>query len=272
MSYGLNFHQTFAPEREAIAQLVRLASQNSNFLSKEEISNITSIPTGGSSGKVIPHILYSEAMGLITYQLERGKYRFSLTDLGRVIVQEDPYIIENITMWICHYNIARKSSKAQLWAYIFNSFVKITGLKAKKEVLAAGVNKHFNTEVNLTPFRSCYTADKSFSSIQILQFEGDEIRFIPHNIDPMYKYVYAYQLLKDWEDICSNDSEITIEFLINELGYGNPYLWSEKSILAVLEMLSEERIVLLNKQLNPLTIVKQASSTELLNKLYSLLI
>ncbi len=65
MSQGhLNFHETFAPEREHLGRLLRLAD-HMPFLTKEEVFAETGIPTGASSGKVVPHIKYAEYMGLV---------------------------------------------------------------------------------------------------------------------------------------------------------------------------------------------------------------
>lgn len=58
-SVNLNFHATFCPDFEYIAKIIQIADQYDG-LTKEEISEITGIPTGVSTGKVEPHIYYAK--------------------------------------------------------------------------------------------------------------------------------------------------------------------------------------------------------------------
>ncbi|MGX1194602.1 DUF4007 family protein [Metabacillus sp. SLBN-84] len=272
MSYSMNFHQTFSPEREAIAQLVQLTKLCSVYLSKEEISQKTTIPTGERSGKVVPHINYAEIMGLLDFEIKGGAYRLTPTLLGELIKTEDPYLGEPITMWACHYNLASKDSKAKLWSFIFNEVVQQLGSSFLKEVLPIIVNKKFEIDVNLTPFRSCYLNSRSFSTLGLINEEGNYYSFVPHKIEPSFKYLYGYQLLNSWEKHLSDRTEITIYDIKDKLFFGNPYLWSDQEILNVLDLLQDEKIIVLNRQLNPLSAVRQANSKDLISQIYSLLI
>ncbi|PGL72615.1 DUF4007 family protein [Bacillus sp. AFS055030] len=272
MSYPLSFHNTFAPEREAVAQLVQLAFTNNDFLSKEEISTLTSIPTGKSSGKVVPHILYSEAMKLISVKREESKFKLQITALGETILNEDPYIVEELTQLICHVNLVSINSPALLWNYIFNHFLPNYGTSINKEVFSKGINKNFDSEMNLTPFRSSYINPTSFSALKLLTNNDDSYQFTPLKVLNDYKYVYAYHLLSLWEEILEKNTEITFEDIISKLKWGTAYLWSEREITSALEVLYDERIIVLNRQLSPMTIIKQCTSRELYSKLYSLLI
>lgn len=273
-SFPLSFHQTFAPEKEAIAQLVQFASiQNNKFFTKEEISEQTSIPTGKSSGKVIPHINYADAMGLINVEKDGGKYRLSLTPLGLTVSKEDPYLIEELTSLLCHYNLSSLSSKAKLWSYIYNTVIKSLGREITNATLKTSLEKFFNTkEINITPFRTCYLEGKCFGDLYLLTVEGDKYKFRPHRIERSYKYLYGYLLLRDWEKLIPNQSEITYDMLVNDLGYGNPFIWDEFNVNESLEMLHEERVITINRQLSPITLIRQKSSNSILSLLYSLLI
>ena len=53
---SINFHKTFATQDSYISKILGLAEQGYSG-TKEEISEITGIPTGKTSGKVVPHIL-----------------------------------------------------------------------------------------------------------------------------------------------------------------------------------------------------------------------
>jgi Protein of unknown function (DUF4007) len=273
MSYSLNFHQTFAPEKEAIAQLVQLASKTNHLLSKEDISAMTAIPTGERSGKVIPHIMYSEAMGLINVSKKESNYALSLTPLGEVIVNEDPFLIEELTHWLCHYNLASIGSPAVMWSYVFNSIIPNNGLECSHQSLVNALSRNFDsTKVNVTPLRTCYTAEKSFGNLNLLVIDEEKYIFKPHQIDRTFRYLYGYLLIKNWEKTLHYQSEITYDNLVTEIGFGNPFLWDELTIMEILELLQEDRIIIINRQLSPITLIRQVSSEFLLNKLYNFLI
>ena len=59
---NFNFHQTFQPEPEYISSILNLA-RDEEVLTVKEISTVTGIPTGESSGKVEPKILYASSGG-----------------------------------------------------------------------------------------------------------------------------------------------------------------------------------------------------------------
>lgn len=273
MDYPLNFHQTFAPETEALAQLLRVASNNNDFHTKEEISSLTMIPTGESSGKVVPHIYYAAAMNLIEFDKKDNKYSLSLTALGRTIYKEDPFLTEDLTRIVCHYEVANKYSSTLLWSYLFNRYIPVSGNTFLQNNFSNTVNREFEiAKVNLSPLRSFYSAERSFASISILSIEGDKYTVSPHSINRVYRYVYAYLLLKNWETHLPNQSEITFTDLTDVLGFGNPFIWNEHTVMEVLELLQDQGVIVVNRQLSPITIIKQVSSDYCLSKLYSFLI
>jgi Protein of unknown function (DUF4007) len=273
MMYSLNFHQSFAPEKEAIAQIVQFASKYKGFYSKEDISVMTSIPTGEKSGKVIPHIFYSEAMDLVNVQKLESNYSLTLTSLGEVVCIEDPYLIEDLTQWLCHYNLAYKNSPAQMWSFIFNSILTSNGCELSNSLLTNAISRNFDVnKINLTPFRSSYITEKSFGNIKILDIKDDKYIFKRHEIERSFKFLYAYLLISCWEKEMPNQSEITFDNLIVDLGFSNPFIWNENTIMEVLEILQEERVIVINRQLSPITLIKQVSTDVVLSKMYSLLI
>ena len=91
---NLNFHESFNPDFEYISKIVQIAD-NCEGLTKEEISELTGIPTGASSGKVEPHINYAKFMNLIEFKKESSRYYIYSTSLGKVIENEDLYYLEN---------------------------------------------------------------------------------------------------------------------------------------------------------------------------------
>ncbi len=106
-SLPLSFTQTFLPDRDLLARLLRFASKNGNG-SKESISTKTGIPTGKSTGKVEPMIHYAEGMGLINAKKSAGEWRLGLTTLGRLVFAQDVALGEPVTLWLLHLLLCRR--------------------------------------------------------------------------------------------------------------------------------------------------------------------
>ena len=58
----LEFHKTFSAETGYVSKILQLAIEKISG-TKDELSKISGIPTGKTSGKVIPHIKYAAYMG-----------------------------------------------------------------------------------------------------------------------------------------------------------------------------------------------------------------
>lgn len=116
-AYNFEFHATFAPERTYISKILELAKNNYQG-TRDDISELTGIPTGQKKGKVEPHIKYANFMGLIDYSLNNKKYLISLTDLGREVYIQDKYLHEELSIWLCHYGISRAVKGAPQFSFV----------------------------------------------------------------------------------------------------------------------------------------------------------
>ena len=257
---------------EAISRILSLADSGVGFLSKEEISERTMIPTGKSSGKVEPHIYYAAAMKLITFQKFNKKYECKLTQLGRTIITEDEYLVENISRLLLHYFLVDKDSPARLWSYLFNDFIPLAMPQFKNEVIQSAVERKLSDNVNLTPFRTCYTSDLSLGNLELLSIEDSVYGVRSHRVLKENRYAYGYLLLTKWEVLLRERSEITFEEVGNTLCFGKPFLWSERQIRDVLDLMRDDGLIEINAQLSPITIIKKQNAAFCLDKLYSLLI
>ena len=270
--YHLNFHQSFAPETESIIRILSLANSKVGFLTKEEISEQTSIPTGRSSGKVEPHIYYAAAMKLITFEKSSGKYKCELTILGEVLLLEDPYLVENLSKFLLHNMLVDSYSPAVLWSYLFNEFMTKDMSTFTNDQIQNAIERKFAANVNLTPFRTCYTSDLSFGSLNLIKIEDKEYRLNPHQLKRENLYAYAYILLSKWEEFLANRTEITLDEVVGILNFGRSFIWNEKQTLDALDLMQDIGLVKLNAQLSPVTIIKNQSAEYCMKNLYSLLI
>lgn len=270
---NLSFHETFAPERGCLARLLELASDMSP-MTKEEISQATGIPTGANSGKVEPHIKYAEFMGLICDDKSRGLHRLARTALGEFVYRSDPFLSEPLSQLVCHVGICRKRGGADLWHYLFCRAARYLGLVMPSEQLESVVCREFGVNrVNMSPLRTCYTRDKCFGALSLLSVDDSGHWCLrPHRYRSELRYAYAYHLLSLWDQESPELAEVPLDIVIESWHWALPYLWDATTAVDTLDKLSDLGILSLNRQLSPITVVRAADESAVLEHLYRLLV
>lgn len=268
----VNFHQTFPPTLEYISRLLEITDMTEE-ITKEEISELTGIPTGKSSGKVEPHIDYAIYMGLIENISEHsGKYRLIKTKLGNTIMHEDLGIREEVSQLLCHVRLTSKANGAFLWSLLIRSIlpnypngIKFLLLDDELKKQKALVGKK---AVNMGPFYTTY--EESFETFNLISRTKEVLRINSQNFKLELLFVYAYALLYEWEQAFPNFNEITADQLAT-LKFAAAFGFSDTIAYQVLEKLSEKAIVRINGQLSPFTVIKNSNSDSMIDKVYSLL-
>ncbi len=268
----VNFHQTFPPTLEYLSRLLEITDMN-DALSKEEISEITGIPTGKSSGKVEPHIDYAIYMGLVeNISNQSGKYKLKRTKLGNIIMREDLGLREEVTQLLCHIRLTSPSTGAFLWKLLIRGILPnypdgIRFLLLEDELKKQPV---FATKkaVNMGPFFTTY--EISFETFSLISRSKEILTIVAQNFKNELLYVYAYALLYEWEQIFPQYDEITADQL-STLKFAAAFGFADIVAYSILEKLFEKSIIRINGQLSPFTIIKNASSDAMIEKAYSLL-
>jgi len=272
--YSFNFHSTFFPDLENISRLLEICDNNV-FLSKEEIFNLTGIPTGKSTGKVAPHINYASYMNLIEYEKVKDEYLLKKTKLGELIFNVDPYFQEDISKYLCHYFLTSSTIGADMWYEIFRNFPTYLGNETSGGVVKDEVSRKFNLKSapKLTPFIGTYLKDNSLGSLNLLQI-GEENKYIFNSTDydNNFIYVYAYTLIADLEYIYDSRREFTVDEIFDCIKWNRAFNWDKDKASEVLDIIAERGILKMNKQLIPVTVILNFKSKEILDKLYSMLI
>lgn len=265
----LKFHETFQPEWTYIARVLELA-KDSYCGSKFDISDITGIPTGKQKGKVEPHIKYAQFMGLICYENDKGCYKLSLTRLGQEVFLKDRYLHESLTHWICHYGLSRRETGAPQWSYIVNDGHSGFGQGNSNEWHLAKANRIFGMDISFEEMfgvvRRSYL-DGCFSDLDYVNWEN-EVRYKEHNENREFLFAYAYVLLDSWKNELPGKNEITIFDLDRELVFGKIFGLNDGEIDCVLNMLCDEGLIAVNRQLYPLTIVQIVDMEDIISRLY----
>lgn len=268
----MNFHSTFKPQLIYISKLLKLAEQM--YVGDERsISDITGIPTGEKSGKVVPHLYYAKFMGIIDFYLKDKMYNLSLTDLGRIVIQEDPNLIEDMTKLILNYNIADIKDGAPHWSYLYKIFNYNYNQKYNIKNIQNGLEVYSGkSNCKMGVVKKSYEGE-CFERLKIISLI-DENTITFNEVSPRMDFynAYAYTLIKDMEKYYLDSKEITIDEIIYDIKWSKPLGLSFEYALEVLDELDVLGYIKLNKQLTPMTIIRLTTSKELLEKLYSFLL
>lgn len=66
---------------------------------------------------------WMQASGMaVEEQIQRGKRKQAITELGRIIWQYDRYMEESGTWWLIHYNLVKNQELVTTWYAFFNKF------------------------------------------------------------------------------------------------------------------------------------------------------
>lgn len=265
---SVNFHKTFSPQDSYIVKILELAKAGYTG-SKEEISEETGIPTGKTSGKVVPHILYSQYMGLTTHTLSKGKYTLKLTELGKTVLENDKYLFEDISRLICHYNICDADKGAYLWSFIYNGLPIMLDENISEEAMKKKYNDFFMVKTDLGALRKSYSDDGFFALLDLLDF-SEGIRINSSYFKDERMYVYAYTLFNSWDMNYPETQEITVDQII-DMKWNKRFGFDEDEMLFALEQMEGKQLIRLNKQLVPYTVIRSADTANVLPHLYELL-
>lgn len=258
MANSLNFHGTFPPTPAYIGRILKIADGEEKTV--EEISELTGIPQGKSSGKVEPHIAYAAYMGLL------DKENFSKTKLGKTVLKEDSVLSEKLTQLVCH-SMLTSITGAEMWHFFFRELMPENKEGISRLRLTDVMIQKFGT-ARYAPVISTYT--KQLVKLKLLEDDGDIIKISPLPVERDMLYVYGFALLHEWENIFPNDIEITATQL-ETMKFGAAYGWDNNTEYEVLKRLCDKEIIGMNNQLIPFTLKRLTTENTLIPKLYSLL-
>lgn len=263
----VEFHKTFQPQDTYIVKIMELA-QSGFTGTKEEISSLTGIPTGKTSGKVVPHIRYAAYMRFVSYLKEGSVYTLSLTELGKVVLREDKYLFENITKMLAHYFISSQFDGALIWSFVYDYLPYRLDEIISNELINNKFSEVFQHDGkdNLNVVKKSYM-EGFWQSLRLMDWD-DGLCLNSQFYNSDFLYVYAYTLLKDWEQQKGNERELTITQISDELCWNRRFCLDDTETMNVLDELAAEGYISLNKQLHPCTIVRLEQSENITDKLY----
>lgn len=270
----LKFHESFQPEQTHLSRVLQLADREFSG-DKFAIRDETGIPTGELKGKVEPTIRYAAYMGLISYECTKGVYALQLTDEGRTVYENDTYLQEDLTRWLCHYGLSRPGQGAPQWSYLVRNancgFLEPIAQETlmRQAIQFFGVNISFKelfTVVRMS-YREGFLAPLGY-----VQWGDNELSYQEHRYSTDLLYLYGYALLDGWERYFADQREITMTQIEEQICLGKIFGLNPNELNETLDHLVDYGIVSLNRQLSPSTVIRKMGVGECLSRLYDCLL
>ena len=259
MKIGVSFHDTFPPTPAYIGRILQISDGTKRDI--RSISDLTGIPQGESTGKAKPHLVYAMLMGFLEED------QSTLTRLGALVRSEDSNCSEELTQWIMHSHLT-SANGAEMWHYLYRELASRNNGVMSDEYYSVQLQNKFGAKVNTRVVKSCYI--NGLTAIDYLE-DKDGISIRKQHVQREFLYLYAYELLKEWDIVFPGKKEITSEEM-NQMHCDMCFGLGSSEWFSVLEMLASKAIIRLNRQLVPFTIIRTANTSDIIPKLYSLLI
>ena len=121
MAMKFRAHDTFYIRKGWLSKGMRNVVANRDvFVAKDKNRNpMDVLGIGANMVKALRYWL--QVVGL-TKEPTKGQRYQTLTELGEIIFQQDPYIEEIGTLWLLQYQMAKNKEEATAWYFFFNEF------------------------------------------------------------------------------------------------------------------------------------------------------
>jgi len=266
-----NFHKTFIPERRYIRSILQFAATGKSGDS-QFIASVTGIPTGRSSGKVIPTLDYCRGMGLVILSNSSTKNSIKephLTPFGRVVLREDPFMKEAVTQWIAHLNMCNPLWGADVWFHLFfNGTLGNNFSREQLDIYLKSVYKVQNRSI-IGPLVRMYEDPASFSLCGVLSEDDSMVNRISPPVKDYMLWGYGAWLIANIEQFFPEVSQITITELDKVAGWKTITAWSNSESLEILRLFEQKGILEIDRHMNPWIIRRSdVNSDDLWPKIY----
>lgn len=246
------FHRTFKPERTYMTALLRFTAAG-KIGDIEAISRATGIPTGESSGKVLPTIDYCASMGLVKPQCDNKVYSFTLTEFGRSVLLEDPFLKEPITLWIAHCHLCHPLTGADVWYQTFMEQADILGMSFTRQNWENILRSFYGESCRnpIGPMISMYTDTSSFGSAAILTEESGQVMRSAAPLKSEYYRAYGAWIIQLMADFFPKQQQISITDLERLSGWKRIAGWHPTESAELVIQLDRLGIVRLDRHMTP---------------------
>jgi hypothetical protein len=265
-----NFHRTFKPERQYVNAMLRYAASGREG-SMLDISKATGIPTGASTGKVPAILDYCLGMGLISVNENSSAIKKpELTNFGRVLLLEDPYLKIELSQWIAHFNMCNRFSGADVWYHVFWEDSLSLGMSFTRESLDSILRVIYKTNKGnmIGPMVGTYEDEAAFKLCNVLSESENLISRKSAPISDDLGRGYGAWILQMIEDYFPRNQQISITELDEKCGWRTIPGWSIASSLSVLELIERKGLIKVDRQMKPWLLQPLISASDAWRKVY----
>ncbi len=244
-SLALSFANSFAPERIYLAQMLQFLSKMPQKMTQGDISKLTGIPIGASSGKVAPTLNYLKGMWAIESTPDDNWYK--LTPFGKIVLNTDILFSQIATQIVCHANMCDKTDGAILYNKLF------TQISVNKKYQREALVKSFanNVDSHFTALCGMYTSAESFKKSRILDTDKKEIWFYGCPKYPEYTVVYGALISHLVNKYFADKGQISVDDFIQKTEICKILGWKEDEFASLMESLSAKGYIKLDKHILP---------------------
>lgn len=212
------FHKSFVLERDNIKNLLSFVSENPSA-DRFKIAEETGIGIGksASDGKVQPTIQYAVYSGLLSEESAESKNDILLSEVGKIVLENDPKLKSAVTQWVMHYFLCRTENEALVWSFFVHNFLPKHN-EFEIETLRYELGSEFESlsEDNIKEYRkilaSCYTDSNALSKVGLIEsYERD--KYVRGSVNYPNHYLAAYILAEIWEAKHPDKSMVDLSIL-----------------------------------------------------------
>lgn len=268
---SISFHQTFIPERLYITAFLRFVA-NGMTGTDQEISELTGIPVGKSSGKVPAIIHYCIGMGLVSVDknIKTALRIFHLTPFGRSVLLEDPNLSEDLSQWLVHLYLCRRQGGAEIWHLCFAKGCDVLGMKFSEQGLTAYLERICGNRSRsvIGPLIRTYEEPASLKKAGILSRSNEVITRSPAPLISGFRNGYSALLLLLWDDHFLGEHQVTVTDFEKETFWQKLTGWDSRQNEIALEMIQETGAIRIDKQMRPWVLIRCAETNKYWPSLY----
>jgi hypothetical protein len=247
------FHHNYSLNRDRLSDFLRCIAEG-KAISNDAI---------GSFVGVNPYVIRSLRGWLFHTGLGSGKAgNYTISDVGKLVLQYDPYLNLPGTLWVMHYHLASKNpDQHELWNLFFKEYASVGKEFARKELLA-----YLEHTLIDTPYKkpmlnndtralvACYTQPQALGRLEIVQREDRRMYKIGKKQSPDY-LIFAYTLFDSWDRIFPERDTLRLSQIHQESGMlKHTFLLEKKQVWEyIIKLQSRGLLVFADTQHEPVT-------------------
>ncbi|MEG0504780.1 MAG: DUF4007 family protein, partial [Raoultibacter sp.] len=119
-------HETFFIRKGWLSKGLRAIDEKNDLFIDRTINPMDELGIGSNMVKSLRYWL--QAVGVTSEEIhdkdgkKRGRRVQEITELGRIIIENDPFLEEAGTLWALHYQLVNQCELAPSWYFFFNKF------------------------------------------------------------------------------------------------------------------------------------------------------